>query len=253
MAFQVKRIKRDKIFRVIADQLEGAISAGQLKPGDKLPPEVKLTEMFAASRSSVREAIRVLEQKGLVEIKRGAGGGVFVRKMDTRKVTESFLLFLQSRHVRFDQMAEFREVMEGEVTALAARRATPQRVENLQRILAQAKNILVNDAGNWRGFYELDIEFHIEIGRIADNPVFSALLSILHRDILGSDDRFALPDRNLMAQNYRDLEKITAAVAAGDPRQAQQAAKDHVKGFNRHMKSREEMFARPKVDFPKEG
>jgi len=245
MSLHVKQIKRNKIFRVISDQLEKAIATGQLKPGDKLPSEKKLTEMFAASRSSVREAIRILEQKGLITIKRGAGGGAVVRKMDTRKMTESFSLFLQSRQVRFDQMAEFREIMEGEITALAAKRANRQDVARVKAILQNARNILDHEADNWREFYNLDIEFHIEIGRIAANPVFSALLSMLHRDILGADDRFALPAPELMEQNYRDLEAIAAAIETGNPRQAQKAARQHVRAFNSHMKTQEEMFARP--------
>jgi DNA-binding FadR family transcriptional regulator len=230
------------------EQIEDAIVKGELKPQDRLPSEMKLSQMFSASRSSVREALRILEQKGLISIKRGALGGAVVRRMDTTQVTEGFTLLLKYKHVRFDQMAEFREVLEGGLTALAAQRADDQSLDRLKSILKKARQVLDHSQQDWQSFYDQDIAFHVELAKITENPVFTSVLCMLHQDILGADEKFAVYDHELMEQNYTDLANIILALEKKDPEEASRLAKEHVRRFNGYMKAQEEMFAMPVSD-----
>ena len=115
------------MFQEIVEQVEQAILSGELGPGDMLPPEMQMKEMFQTSRSTVREALRVLEAKsGLIEIRQGVGGGAVVKSIELDKLTDSLLLFMRSNHLSFDVVADFREVVEGAASARAARNAGPE-------------------------------------------------------------------------------------------------------------------------------
>jgi DNA-binding transcriptional regulator YhcF (GntR family) len=109
--------KSTKVFQDVVAQIEDAILAGRVKTGDMLPSERDLKDMFRISRGTLREALRVLEQKGLIEIKLGVGGGSLVKTVDGGQVSESLGLLIRSQKVSLNQLAEFREGLEGTVAA----------------------------------------------------------------------------------------------------------------------------------------
>ncbi|MDO8944550.1 MAG: GntR family transcriptional regulator, partial [Desulfobacterales bacterium] len=130
--------KSTKVFQDVVAQIEDAILAGRVKTGDMLPSERDLKDMFRISRGTLREALRVLEQKGLIEIKLGVGGGSLVKTVDGGQVSESLGLLIRSQKVSLNQLAEFREGVEGTVAALAAERRSPADVERLRGLLDRA-------------------------------------------------------------------------------------------------------------------
>src|SRR5438093_996916 len=92
----VRQVRKTKVYDEIVDQIKGLITEGRIKPGDRLPPERELAELFKASRNSVRDAIRVLEQMGLIESRQG--DGTYVRTLSADELTEPpALCLLQSR------------------------------------------------------------------------------------------------------------------------------------------------------------
>jgi DNA-binding transcriptional regulator YhcF (GntR family) len=119
-----KKTSQQRIFEDLVSQIEGAILGGQLKAGDKLPAQRDLVDMFQTSRGPLREALRVLEQKGLLEIKRGVRGGAVVRQPGMTPVAESLGLLVRHRKITLAELSEFREGVEGNVAAIAAQRAT---------------------------------------------------------------------------------------------------------------------------------
>ena len=131
--------KQSRIFQDVVDQIQEAIIDGTLKAGDMLPAERELREMLQTSRSTIREALRVLEQKGLIEIKLGMGGGARVKTVSTEQVTESLDLMIRSQEVSLNHLAEFRIGVEGDVVAIAAKKAEAKDIENLGRLLANAE------------------------------------------------------------------------------------------------------------------
>ena len=235
MTLQFKRAKPTRIFQNVVDQIQGAILEGRLRPGDMLPSESKLKEMFATSRGSIREALRVLEQKGLVDIKTGVSGGAVVREIDTEKLTENLDLLVQCRRVSVAHLAEFREGIEGIVAALAAERATPAGIDILKKLLGEAERILEDADSQWQVFARIDVRLHIAIARMAANPVFTAVLRMVHERILESFDRFSLDGRRPLEENYRDLCGIVEAIDKGRSAEAGRLARLHVRRFARHM------------------
>ena len=90
-----RKTPHNRIFQDLVGQIQEAILDGRLQPGDKLPSQRELVAMFQTSRASIREALRVLEQKGLIEVKLGVSGGAVVRNAGTGPITESLKLLLQ--------------------------------------------------------------------------------------------------------------------------------------------------------------
>ncbi|MBU1612576.1 MAG: FCD domain-containing protein, partial [Proteobacteria bacterium] len=184
------------------------------------------------------EALRVLEEKGLVEIRPGASGGAFVRHTTTDKLTENLNLLMQLDHVNFDHMAEFRETIEAQATRMAAERATPTDIDRLRAIVTHATEVLRRDPNDWAGLCRADINLHVALAEIAANPVFLAVIRMIHQTILGDVDRFALRGKRHLAQNLTDMGTLVHAVAQGDVDMAEELAREHVSTFNAHMKQR---------------
>ena len=109
-----RKTQHNRVFQDLVDQIQEAIVDGRLKPGDKLPPQRELVDMFQTSRASIREALRVLEQKGLIEVKLGVSGGAVIKAAGTDSITDGLTLLLQQQHVSPDHLAEFRESIEGD-------------------------------------------------------------------------------------------------------------------------------------------
>ena len=95
-----REARQNRIFQDVVEQIEEAILSGRLKAGDRLPPERELKETLKTSRSTLREALRVLEQKGLIEIRLGKGGGAHVKAISSDSISQSLGLLLRSQHVR---------------------------------------------------------------------------------------------------------------------------------------------------------
>ena len=128
-------VQAERISQLIEGQLKEAIIKHHYRPGDKLPPERKLAEMFGASRSSIREAIRSLERSGFVVVKKGVQGGAFVlQKGDSRLMVNYLRDMMRLRKVSLDEILQVRLIIEPEVAAAAAQKATPTDIELLEEI-----------------------------------------------------------------------------------------------------------------------
>jgi len=232
-----RKTQHNRVFQDLVDQIQGAIVAGRLKPGDKLPSQRELVDMFQTSRASIREALRVLEHKGLIEVKLGVSGGAIIKTAGTEPLTDGLLLLLQQQQVSLDHLTEFRESIEGDVAALASLRANSTDIEHLEDLLARAEAILGESDRTPYDFIRMDIRLHIALAEIAGNPVFMAVTRMVHETILGLCDRFTFRRQAVLKENYRDLQSIVAAVKAGQAGKARDLALDHVRRFKQHMKN----------------
>lgn len=224
MALKFQKSRSNRKFQDVVDQIEAAVIDGRLRPGDLLPPEMKLKEMFDASRGSVREALRVLEQKGLVTVKTGVGGGARVRAPDARAVSEALGLLLRARRVTPAQLAEYREHVEGAVAAMAARRARLRDIRELRRLAAASADALGRETASWRDVADVHRRLYLELARIAGNPVFAASLEAVHGALAACILPAACDRPEVLRENHRDIETLVAAVEAGDPERARRAA-----------------------------
>ena len=144
-----KQVKQNKVYQDVVEQIQEAIMEGSLKPGSQLPAERELKEQFGISRGTLREALRVLEQKGLIEIRTGVAGGSIIREANSEQLSENLGLLLRNRTVSLGDLADFREGIEGAVAALAARRAGDRDRELLQGLLGEARLHLEEGIAGW--------------------------------------------------------------------------------------------------------
>jgi len=220
----------------VVAEIQAAILDGRLKPGDQLPPEMKLKDMFDTSRGTIREALRVLEQKGLIDIRTGVSGGAVVRKVDTRQITESLNLLIQAQNVSFDQLVEFREAVEGIVAGLAAERAKPENIQHLRELMASADRLLKEGSGHWRELLDIDVKLHIAIAEVAGNPVFVAVLKMVHENILDSFEWFELENSHVLQDSFQDMGQLIRAIENGQATEAGSLARYHVRKFHDYLK-----------------
>lgn len=237
MNFKVKKLKPSRIFQNVVSQVEEAILKGDLKPGDVLPPEMKLKEMFETSRGTIREALRVLEEKGLVDIKTGVGGGAIVRNLGTEKVAESLNLLIQTQSLDYDHLAEFREDVEGRVAWLAAERCGSEDIQRLESILDSAREVLRN-APKERDFLSLDIEFHVALAEMTGNPMYVVVVKMIHDTVMGYSEPYShsFGEIGNLEENLSDLKALSKAVAKKDSKAAKGLAEEHIRKFNARMK-----------------
>lgn len=231
--------KQNRVFEDVVEQIQRAIISGRLKNGDRLPPERELREMLQTSRSTIREALRVLEQKGLIAIKLGTGGGAVVKDVSEDTVTESLALLIQSRKVSLDHLAEFRERVEGDVAALAAQRVQPSDLKPLQRLLKEAQAFVKQGPPAADAFMRADREIHFTIAKITGNPLYISILKTLHDNIQRYYERFLVMPDNRLAENYQDLVEIVQAVKEGNSRRARELTRAHVRRFNHYMEGQQ--------------
>lgn len=179
----------------VALQLEAAILEEKISPGERLPSERELQAQFQTGRGVIREAIKVLRQKGLIDVHKGARGGAYVKKIDVGQISESLALFLKQSHVDNAHITDFRESIDLTITTLAIARATSEEKWLFCQEVEQLKTFLDCAEPDLEALAETDRQLNIHFSRMARNPIFEWVMSALQFGFSSKD--FAL---------YRDPE-----------------------------------------------
>lgn len=230
-----KKAKQNRVFQDVVAQIQNAILDGKLLPGAKLPAERELGEMLGTSRGTLREALRILEQKGLIEIRLGVNGGAIVKKPTSDQMSESLALLIRSQAVSLKHLSEFREGVEETVAQLAAKRVQEQDAIKLQRLKSEAKKHFEGGVSRWNEFIRVDEKVHMLLARLSGNPLYQFVLETIHDNIRRYYDKFLPVGENELEENYQDLANIIDAVINQDVEKAGRLAKGHVKKFNQYM------------------
>src|SRR5215475_13272516 len=212
--------KQDLRQRVVGRIVE-LIRTGNLRPGDRLPPERELVEIFSISRPSLREAMRVLSTLGIVESRHG--GGTFVTALDARTLLAPLDIFLQLSQVNIEDTFESRRIIEIEIVRKAAIKAKRADIADLKEMIAAHATIQRDPVG----FRILDSRFHEKLSSIAGNAVLQRVAYGLYNMDLHIRRR-ATAEPGLIAQRTEDHADIAAAIAAHDPERAAQAMAQHL-------------------------
>ena len=223
-----KKAKQNRIFQDIVDQIEEVILNGQVKPDERLPAERDLCEQFKASRGTLREALRILEQKGLIEIRLGSGGGAFVRDGNCELMAENLAMLIRSGKATPAHLLEFREGIEETVAGLAAKRATGNDIANLKKLVLKAQQHKDNGPDEWEQFAMLDDEIQQKIGRDAGNPIYGFILQSIHDNIDRYYERNMEPDANKLNEKFQDLRMMVYAIGRNDESLAARQARARV-------------------------
>jgi DNA-binding FadR family transcriptional regulator len=176
-------VQTRRTFEEAAEQIADKVRIGHLRVGDKLPGERALAAQMQISRPTLREAVKVLVEAAVLEVRRGPGGGMFVA---TELVPMELLR--QRSSLRLGEVAgvlEARRMIEPRVAQLAAVRATEDDFVSLQRSIDAMQALL--DAGQALKredrFLQLDVQFHLTLARAAGNPTIEALMRVLFRQL----------------------------------------------------------------------
>ncbi len=195
--------------------------------------------MFQTSRGPLREALRVLEQKGLIDIKRGVRGGAVIKQPDMAPVAESLGLLVRHREITLAELSEFREGVEGNVAGIAAQRATQADIRQLKKLLGQAKKHVAAGVQAWEPFCQLDNRIHVAIAKAARNRVYEFVLRMVHDNIQQYYEAHPLKDQQFMKENYQDLCDIVTALEKQKATVVHSLMQSHVRRFNRHMSNQQ--------------
>ena len=234
-----KQVKQSKAYQDVVEQIQESIMAGTLKAGSMLPAERELKEQFGISRGTLREALRVLEQKGLIEIRTGVSGGSMVREINSDNLSDNLGLLIRNCAVSLKDLAEFREEMEGGVAALAAERVGKDDVALLNALLVEAENNLSQGASGWDAFIRTDEQLHLALARMSGNMLFQTVLQSLYANIHTYYVKYLPVNQAILQENYTDLCNIVAAITARNTDQARSVAQSHVRRFNSYMEQKE--------------
>jgi GntR family transcriptional repressor for pyruvate dehydrogenase complex len=238
-------VREPRLSEKVADLILESIISGQLEHGDRLPSERELGERFGVSRTVIREAVRTLAAKGVVEVR--PGSGLRVAEVGSSTVRESMTLFLRSSPVlNYDQVNEVRTLLEVEVAGLAAERATAEDIETLTEILRRMETVIDDvEAASIE-----DVAFHRQIATTTQNELYGLMLDSIG-DVLLEIRRSTLaggtPGPAVLAWHARILDRI----AAHDPEGAREAMRDHLAKIEQAWIAREEKAAaqpRPPAD-----
>jgi GntR family transcriptional repressor for pyruvate dehydrogenase complex len=215
-------IRQQNLSDQVAEQMQELIVSGQLQPGERLPSERELADRFGVSRTVIREAVRSLTAKGLIEVQSGSGMVISIPKVSSIAEHLGLLLRLNSEGDPLEYIFDVRFVLEVEIAGRAARQATPENIHDLETILenmaAQMKN--VEEAAR------LDVEFHATLAKATQNPLFSILLDSVAEIMLEVRRMGMLLDheRSVLRQHHRILDRVKAEDVEG----ARQAMSDHL-------------------------
>lgn len=166
-----KAVQTSRIYEQIVKQIEESILKGALKAGDQLPAERELALQFAVSRTAVREAMKALHEKGLVEAY--SGRGTFVTHGTSQTIRQSLDLMLKTGQLDGSaHLAEVREILEPEIAARAATRAQDQHLASMR----EAVTVMDQALRDPDAYIEADLDFHLSLAEAAGNPLILSLI-----------------------------------------------------------------------------
>lgn len=168
-------VRPQRAFDQIIAQIRAMLQTGQLRPGDRLPPERTLAEQMKVSRNTVREAIRMLEISGLVTVKPGQGGGAFVARPDSSVVARQLSDALQLTDLSLGDITEARLWIETIAVRIACERMTPEDLAALEANVDLAQKLA--EEGDWARRADVHIEFHKLLVAATQNPLLTFLMN----------------------------------------------------------------------------
>ncbi len=217
----IEPVKSTRIYEEIVRQVKQLIADGKLKSGDQLPPERDLAEKFVVSRTSVREALRALQSRGLIEIR--AGEGAFIRDISVETLIEPLALVILPHREAVGELFEARRLLEPAIAALAARRATREELAEMERILEeQAREVTQGRTG-----VAQDSALHAAIANSAHNRAITRIVSAL-MDLLSQSREESLHTPGRPTRSHEDHRRVLDAIKRRDEVAAHRAMLDHL-------------------------
>ncbi|MEU6783226.1 FadR/GntR family transcriptional regulator [Nonomuraea angiospora] len=228
-------VRAVRAYERVVEQVEEAIESGSLSPGERLPSERELMVQFSVSRSTVREALRVLQARGLVRSRPGDPNGAEVLPFSPATLHKSMTTLARVEELSLAELVQFRMVLDSSAILLAARLRTDAQFAEMESAVAHMRTAVETGQD---AFGEADVAFHDVVARASGNKLIqictdvvrSIVLKLISEKIADAPDRAAL-----MRQSIRHHEEVLAAMRAGDgplaARLSRKAMYDYYAGY----------------------
>ncbi len=219
----------------IYEQVRARITSGELCPGDRLPSERRMMEIFKRSRPTIREALRMLARAGYIRTVPGSSGAI-VTEPDGQNVQEVMEDALQGGSITRPELGEYRRISERAAVAWAAERRTEEDIRALSELLEEMREAM----DGYERFIEMDAAFHGLIAAAAKNRVcvtMNGTLSRINRAFLTGRMRGMTPqERDAMCRKIQQMhERIFKAIRARDVEEAAEAMEAHITAFENDL------------------
>jgi GntR family transcriptional regulator, transcriptional repressor for pyruvate dehydrogenase complex len=224
----LKAIKKTRLYEEVVGQLHQLIDAGKLKAGDRLPSERELAETFRVSRSSVREAIKTLENEGMVITR--PGSGTFITAVNVEAIIPPLASLLSRGKDALIDLFEMRCLVEPNIAALAAERATPADILRLKEICTEQEQQIKQDTSA----VDHDAAFHLTIGRATHNEALQRLVASIV-EILKPIREKSLQTPGRAHKSLASHREILVAIERHDPDLARQAMQQHIQAVEQNV------------------
>ncbi|MBW2064174.1 MAG: FadR family transcriptional regulator [Deltaproteobacteria bacterium] len=220
-------LKRKRLSEDITEQLKKAIYEGSYRPGDRLPSENALGEIFQVGRPVVREALRALENSGLIFVRPGAGGGAFVKKIGSGTLSQALEGIVRLDNISMEELTEARLAVETAILPLAMKGMTSKDIESLEENIREARRCLDE------GIHEpKNLKFHILLARASHNALLikicEALLKVMARLLEAYD--YSYERKKTILQEH---EELLALIKSNDFEALRRALEKHIRDTNR--------------------
>jgi GntR family transcriptional regulator, transcriptional repressor for pyruvate dehydrogenase complex len=226
---RTRSFRRGRLSEQVVSEMERTIAEQYPEPGTRLPKEEELADRFRVSRIVIREAMKILEDRGVVEVR--AGRGTMTAAPNPERVKASLLRLFRDQPVptlsEMERMLELREVLEESVAGLAAMRATPEDLSNMETALAD----MAADRGEEQTI-EADFRFHMAIAKAAQNRFFEMVIDPLTQVFI---QQIKLTDSFTVGVELH--RQIYQHIAKGNPVGARQAVRRLMQSTRTHMRT----------------
>lgn len=223
---------KQKVYEIIIQKIQTEITAGILEAGEKLPPERELAVKYGVSRTSIREALRLLELSDFVEIR--PGDGTFIKTNEQQTIQQQLTsVALKTDQTTLYEMLELRLILESQCAALAALRATGQDIEKIARTLEAMKNTDDEEIG-----IQADLDFHMAIAAAANNSVLAQLISSFAshmRSTIEVTRKHRLSSKENFARTLEEHRAIFIAISRGESDRAKVLMEDYIRTIRQEL------------------
>jgi len=226
----------------IEEKIRQSIYDGALVSGDRLPTEKEMARQFEVSVVTLREALRSLENLGLIEKKKGQKGGIFVSDINSESIKTSIGHFLSFKDLSAEHLYEVRKIIEPAAIKLSVRKITHEEIEKLEENVSLSENKLksINGILTEKEFFELDHcnnDFHRMIAESTHNPVLSLTVDYIMDFIPECETRHLNLDVNYSIQNVKDHRDILESIKNRDEEESQNRMLHHLERLAEYLEN----------------
>ena len=222
-----QKIPQGRMYQKIVDQVFESIISGELKVKEKLSSEKELCKIFGVSRVTVREAIRSLEQSGVIEVRQGSSGGAYVKEINLDSIAGQMKNALRMANLNFDQLATARAFLEEMILMkFESWEKNKQQISDLQNSVDEAEHYFQEGQIHIRS--EANADFHKKIAQMTGNPII-ILMHELISDLLVGFFKRANPSDAITIKTLKEHKKIIKLLKDGRYQEAGQLCARHLK------------------------